>query len=85
VRNYGASNAVNASISRACRRLQTRGLVRVIHGPAITQSEQYRLKKSKRVRVLAYRSWQAGIKLTDEGAKEAHYLMPTGTQLPMLH
>ena len=83
VRNYGSSNAVNASISRACRRLQTRGLVRVVHGPAITQSERYRLKKSKRGRVVADRSWQAGIKLT-EGAKAAQYLMPAGTQLQIL-
>ena len=84
VRNRGSSNAVNASISRACQRLQTRGLVRVVHGPAITQAERYRLKKSKRGRVVAYRSWQAGIQLTDEGAKAAGYLMPAGTQLEIL-
>ena len=78
------SNAVNASISRACRRLQTRGLVRVVHGPAITQAERYRLKRSKRERMVAYRSWQAGIQLTDDGAKAARYLMPAGTQLEML-
>jgi hypothetical protein len=78
------SNAVNASISRACRRLQARGLVRVVHGPAITQAERYRLKKSKRGRVVAYRSWQAGIQLTDDGAIAARYLMPARTQLEML-
>jgi hypothetical protein len=84
VRNFGSSNAVNASISRACQRLQTRGLVRVVHGPAITQAERYRFKKSKRRRVVAYRSWQAGIQLTDEDAKAAGYLMPAGTQLEIL-
>jgi hypothetical protein len=84
VRNGVLSNAVNASISRACQRLQTRGLVRVVHGPAVTQAERYRHKKSKRGRVVAYRSWQAGIRLTDDGAKAAQYLMPPGTQLQML-
>jgi len=34
--------------------------------------------------VVAYRSWQAGIRLTDEGAKVAAHLMPAGTQLEML-
>jgi hypothetical protein len=84
-RNRASSNAVNASISRACRRLQTRGLVRVVHGPAITPAERYRFRKSKRERAAAYRSWQAGIRLTDEGAKAAGLLMPAGTQLQMLH
>ena len=82
--NRGSSNAVNASISRACRRLQTRGSVRVVHGPAITQAERYRLKKPKRERLVAYSSWQAGIQLTDDGAEAARHLMPTGTQLEML-
>jgi hypothetical protein len=84
VHDRGSSNAVNASISRACRRLQTRGLVRVVHGPAITQAERYRLKKSKRGRLMAYSSWQAGIQLTDDGTKAARHLMPAGTQLEML-
>ena len=84
VRSRGSSNAVNTSISRACQRLQRRGLVRVVHGPAITQAERYQLKKSKRRRVAVYRSWQAGIRLTDEGAKVAAHLMPAGTQLEML-
>lgn len=84
VRNYGSSNAVNASISRACRRLQTRGLVRVVHGPAITQAERYRLKKSKRGRLVAYRSWQAGIRLTADGVEAANHLMRAGTQLQIL-
>ena len=84
LRNSGSSNAVNTSISRACQRLQRRGLVRVVHGPAITQAERYQLGKSKRRRVVAYRSWQAGIRLTDEGAKVAAHLMPAGTQLEML-
>jgi hypothetical protein len=85
VGNRGSLNAVNASISRACRRLQTRGLARVVHGPAITQAERYRLKKSKRGRrLVAYSSWQAGIRLTDAGAKAAQHLMPAGTQLEIL-
>lgn len=84
LRNRGSSNAVNASISRACRRLQRRGLVRVVHGPAITRAERYRLKKPKRGRVVAYSSWQAAIRLTDDGAKAAQHLMPAGTQLEIL-
>lgn len=79
----GSPNAVNTSISRACQRLQRRGLIRVIHGPAITQAERYHLKKSTRGRLVAYRSWQASIRLTEEGARIAAYLMPTGTQLEM--
>jgi hypothetical protein len=69
VRSCGSANAVNTTISRACQRLQRRGLVRVVHGPAITQAERYHLKKSKPRQVVAYRSWQAGIRLTDEGAR----------------
>jgi hypothetical protein len=85
VGNRGSSNTVNASISRACRQLQTRGLVRVVHGPAITQAERYHLKKSKHGRRrVAYRSWQAGIRLTADGAEAAQYLMPAGTQLEIL-
>jgi hypothetical protein len=79
----GSSNAVNTSISRACQRLQRRGLIRIVHGPAITQAERYHLKKSKRGRLAAYRSWQAGIRLTQDGASVAAYLMPPGTQLEM--
>jgi hypothetical protein len=83
VSSRGSSNAVNTSISRACQRLQRRGLIRVVHGPAITQAERYHLKESKRRRVVAYRSWQAGIRLTEEGARVAAHLMPAGTQLEM--
>jgi hypothetical protein len=38
----------------------------------------------RHTQVVPYRSWQAGIRLTDEGAKVAAHLMPAGTQLEML-
>ena len=58
-------------------------MIRVVHGRAITQAERYHLKKSKRGRAVAYSSWQAGIRLTEEGARVAAHLMPAGTQLEM--
>ncbi len=79
-----SANAGNASISRACRRLVARGLVRVVHGTAITRAERYRRKKPKRGRVVNYRSWQADVRLTADGARAAQHLMPAGTQLKLL-
>lgn len=76
-------NGVNASISRACRRLAERGLILVVHLQAVTRTERYRLKKSRRERGSNYRSWQAGISLTPAGVQAALRLTRHGTQLPL--
>jgi hypothetical protein len=79
----GVNNRINATVSRAARRLTARGLARVVHEPAITQAERYHLK-SKRAQAVKYRSWQAVIVLTDEGVKAAQHLMLAGTQFFLL-
>jgi hypothetical protein len=79
-----SENGVNASLSRACRRLRERGLVLVVHRPAITRAERYQLKQSSRRRGTNYRSWQAGISLTAAGFEAALRLTQRGTQLPLL-
>ena len=79
-----SENVVNASLSRACRRLHERGLVLVVHRPAITPAERYQLKQPRRRRGTNYRSWQAGISLTAAGFEAALRLTQRGTQLPLL-
>ncbi len=79
-----SANCTNASLSRACGRLQGRGLVLVVHGPAITRAERYHMKQSQRGHAVNYRSRQAGVRLTAEGIQAALRLMPRGTQLPVL-
>ena len=57
--------------------------MRVVHGPAITRAQRYRLK-SKKAQAVKWRSWQAAIILTDAGVQTAQHVMPAGTQLSML-